>query len=144
MTWWWSNRPFPGSPRPLYQNEVRCSAFDMKMIFYSHANKTHFKRLCTWSHFESEGFWNSEGAYLFFSFLCDCPRNFNGNGDEKYYCKKQIDLNFPCSILLSTIEVTSICSKLEHIELWNLNFEHFDVTFMADKNYRLWKLLSIC
>ena len=28
------------------------------MIFDSHANKTHFyvKRLCTWSHFESEGF----------------------------------------------------------------------------------------
>ena len=79
------------------------------------------ERLCTWPHFESEGFWNSEGAYLFFSFLCDCPRNFNGNGGEKYYCKKQIDLNFPCSILLSTIEVTSICSKFQHIEQGNLN-----------------------
>ena len=78
------------------------------------------------------------GRGLFvFSFLCDCPRNFNGNGGEKYYRKKQIDLNFPCSILLSTMEVTSICSKLQHIEQWNLNFEHFDVIFMADKNYRL-------
>ena len=35
------NRPFPSSPAPLYQNEVKCSAFDMDMIFHSHANKTH-------------------------------------------------------------------------------------------------------
>ena len=27
------NRPFPSSPEPLYQNEVKCSAFDMEMIF---------------------------------------------------------------------------------------------------------------
>ena len=33
---------FPSSPGPLYQNEVKCSAFDMKMILHSHANKTHF------------------------------------------------------------------------------------------------------
>ena len=38
------NRPFPGSPGPLFQNEVRCSAFDMEMIFHSHANKTHFHK----------------------------------------------------------------------------------------------------
>ena len=35
-------RPFPSSPEPLYQNGVKCSAFDMKMIFNSHANKTYF------------------------------------------------------------------------------------------------------
>ena len=39
----------------------------MKMISHSRANKTHFhkkdqERLCTWPHFESEGFWNSEVA----------------------------------------------------------------------------------
>ena len=34
-----NNWPFP---RPLYQNEVKCSAFDMEMIFHSHANKSHF------------------------------------------------------------------------------------------------------
>ena len=28
------NRPSPSSPGPLYQNEVRCSAFDMGMIFH--------------------------------------------------------------------------------------------------------------
>ena len=39
-----TNRPFPSSPEPLYQNEVKCSAFDMKMIFHSHANKTHFHK----------------------------------------------------------------------------------------------------
>ena len=42
------NRPFPSFPGPLYQNEVRCSSFDMEMIFHSHANKTHFhKKGCT-------------------------------------------------------------------------------------------------
>ena len=34
--------PFPSCPGPLYQNEVKCSTFDLKMIFHSHANKTHF------------------------------------------------------------------------------------------------------
>ena len=42
-----SSTPFPGSTGPLYQNEVKCSAFDMKMIFHSHANETHFhKKVC--------------------------------------------------------------------------------------------------
>ena len=39
-----NNWPFP---RPLYQNEVKCPAFDMEMIFHSHANKSHFhKKSC--------------------------------------------------------------------------------------------------
>ena len=39
-----NNGPFP---RPLYQNEVKCSAFDTEMTFHSHANKTHFhKKSC--------------------------------------------------------------------------------------------------
>ena len=43
----WANRPFPSSPGPLFQNEGRCSAFDMEIIFHSHANKTHFhKKSC--------------------------------------------------------------------------------------------------
>ena len=29
---------------PLFQNEGRCSAFDMEIIFNSHANKTHFHK----------------------------------------------------------------------------------------------------
>ena len=37
-------RPFPSSHGPLYQNEVKCSAFVMEMIFHSHANKTHFHK----------------------------------------------------------------------------------------------------
>ena len=36
------NRPFPSSPRPLYQNEVKCAVFNMEMNFHPHANKTHF------------------------------------------------------------------------------------------------------
>ena len=39
-----ANRPFLSSPEPLYQNEVKCSAFDMQMTFHSHANKTHFHK----------------------------------------------------------------------------------------------------
>ena len=39
-----SNRPFSSSPGPLYQNEVKCSAFGMEIIFHSHANKTHFHK----------------------------------------------------------------------------------------------------
>ena len=31
-------------PKPLFQNEGRCSAFDMEIIFHSHANKTHFHK----------------------------------------------------------------------------------------------------
>ena len=38
------NRQFPSSPGPLFQNEGRCSAFDMKIIFHSHANKTHLHK----------------------------------------------------------------------------------------------------
>ena len=48
---WWpneSNRPFPSSPGPLYQNEVKPYAFDREMIFHSRASKTHFqKKGCT-------------------------------------------------------------------------------------------------
>ena len=38
------NSPFPSSPEPLFQNEGRCSAFDMEISFYSHAKKTHFQK----------------------------------------------------------------------------------------------------
>ena len=31
-------------PRPLFQNEDRCSAFDMEIIFHSHENKIHFPK----------------------------------------------------------------------------------------------------
>ena len=39
-----SNRPFPSFLGPLFQNESKCSAFDMEIIFHSRANKTHFTR----------------------------------------------------------------------------------------------------
>ena len=38
------NRPFPSSPGPLFQDEGRCSALDMEIIFHSHANKTNFHK----------------------------------------------------------------------------------------------------
>ena len=35
-------------PGLLFQNEDRCSSFDMEIIFNSHANKSHFhKKGCT-------------------------------------------------------------------------------------------------
>ena len=59
-----NNRPFPSFPGPLYQNEVKRSAFDMEMILHSHANKTHFhKKGCGLGLFESEGLWSSEVVY---------------------------------------------------------------------------------
>ena len=39
-----TNRPFASSPGPLFQNAGRCSAFDVEMIFLSHANRTHFHK----------------------------------------------------------------------------------------------------
>ena len=39
-----ASRPFPSSPGPLYENEVTHSTFDMKTIFHSQANKTHFHK----------------------------------------------------------------------------------------------------
>ena len=32
--------------KPLFQSEAKCEAIDMKMILYSHANKTHFHSFC--------------------------------------------------------------------------------------------------
>ena len=29
---------------PLFQRQAKCEAIDMKIIFYSHANKTHFHK----------------------------------------------------------------------------------------------------
>ena len=41
------NWPFPSFPGPLFQNEGRCSAFNMEIIFHSLANETHFhKKSC--------------------------------------------------------------------------------------------------
>ena len=52
-------RPSPCSPEPLFQNEVKCSVFDMEIIFHFRANKTHFhKKGCA-----LESFWNSDVAY---------------------------------------------------------------------------------
>ena len=55
------NRPFPSSPFPLFQNEGRCSAFEVEIIFHSQANKIHFhKKGCA-----PASFWN--GALLEFA-----------------------------------------------------------------------------
>ena len=37
-----NNRPFPSSKKSHFQNEAKCEAIDMKMIFNYYANKTHF------------------------------------------------------------------------------------------------------
>ena len=34
----------PSSPEPQYQNEIKCLAFDMEMIFHCRGNKSHFHR----------------------------------------------------------------------------------------------------
>ena len=52
------NRPFPSWCKSPFQSKAKCKAIDMKMIYYSHANKTHFhnKGFCTLPRFESESF----------------------------------------------------------------------------------------
>ena len=37
-------RPFSSSPGCLYQNEVKCSAFDMELILLPHTMKTYFHK----------------------------------------------------------------------------------------------------
>ena len=39
-----TNRLFPSSPGPLFQNEGNCAAFDIDIIFHSQANKLIFTR----------------------------------------------------------------------------------------------------
>ena len=56
------NKAFSSSPGPLYQNEVKCSAFDMEMIFHCHASKTHFHKcaldlIWKWGVLELGGRW---------------------------------------------------------------------------------------
>ena len=41
---WYPNRSFLSFPGPPYQNKVKYSAFDLEMIFHSHADKTNFHR----------------------------------------------------------------------------------------------------
>ena len=31
-------------PKPLFQSEAKCQTIDIKMIFHSHSNKTHFQK----------------------------------------------------------------------------------------------------
>ena len=38
------NWPFLSSTGPPYQNEGKCSAFDMEMIFHCRGNKSHFHK----------------------------------------------------------------------------------------------------
>ena len=38
------NRPLPSSPGPLYQNEVKSSAFDMEMIFFFPCKQNSFSQ----------------------------------------------------------------------------------------------------
>ena len=39
-----SNKPFPSCPNPLFQSKAKCETIDMKMFFYSYANKTPFHK----------------------------------------------------------------------------------------------------
>ena len=39
-----SNTLFPNCFKPLFQSEAKCKAIDMKRIFHSHANKTHYHK----------------------------------------------------------------------------------------------------
>ena len=38
------NRPFANLPKPLFKNETKGKAIDIKLIVYSHVNNTHFHK----------------------------------------------------------------------------------------------------
>ena len=38
------NGPYPSCLKPQFQSEAKCKAIDMKINFYTHANKTHFQQ----------------------------------------------------------------------------------------------------
>ena len=73
--------PCPCSLRPRYQNEVKCAAFDMEMIFHSHANKTHFdKKSCELCLIlKVRIFGTRSGGLLFGSF-----NNDDGDGNKNF------------------------------------------------------------
>jgi len=69
-----SNKPFPRSPWPLYQNDVKCSAFDEEMIFHSHANKTYFhKKGCALGLILKERVFGTRKWPIPESYLCPLP-----------------------------------------------------------------------
>ena len=42
ITIWIHCRSFPSCLKPLFEREAKCVAIDMNVIFYSHANETHY------------------------------------------------------------------------------------------------------
>ena len=73
-----NNTSSPSCLKPLFGSEAKCRAIAMKVIFYSHANKTHFHEksfALLRPHFESGSFWNSEMACFFFVLSCKLTKN---------------------------------------------------------------------
>ena len=75
-------------PGHLYQNEVKFWAFDIEMMFHSQANTNSFsqERLCTWPHFESEDFWNSEMSYSTLQKFQHLTYGSRWNKHDKVWC----------------------------------------------------------
>ena len=40
----YKNRSFPSYAKPLFRSEAKYDVIDTKIIFYCHANKTHFRK----------------------------------------------------------------------------------------------------
>ena len=60
----YSYPPFLSCLKLLFQSEAKCEAIDFKMIFYSHANRTHFhNKGFTFSLVLNVSFWNLDVAY---------------------------------------------------------------------------------
>ena len=62
---------FPSCPKPLFQSEANCEATDMKTIFHSRANKTHYQKkgFTGLASFKSEGFWKLGNGLLHVSIV---------------------------------------------------------------------------
>ena len=66
-----NNKPLPSCSKSLFRSEAKCKATDMKIVLYSHANKTlfHKKGFCMLPRFKNKSFTNSEEAYCLGQFL---------------------------------------------------------------------------
>ena len=80
------NRPFPSSPGPLYQNEIKCPAFDVEMIFHSHANKTQFhKKGCALGFILKVRVFGTRKWPIIYCLLWGCLRSLLQEGQNNHF-----------------------------------------------------------
>ena len=106
--------------KPLFQSEAKCDSIGMKMIFYSHANKTSF---------ESASFWTLEMAFcLLFHWMKKEEFWPQAMGVNRVTIQSRPLSNVPTTEGLVTLSVaphfvdTSLIGEISPRERWFLRF----------------------